>query len=243
MSAPAAQPALSASVPVSVPVPAPVSAAATLAMEHLRRSAARPTNVIRTGFHIASGLLALAMIRYLPSRAWLVAGAGAIALVAWSMEAARRLSGPTNERLMRFFARIAHAEERHRVNSSTWYVTALTILAALASPRAAALGVAVLAIGDPAAGVVGRSIGRVPLRPGRSLEGTLGFVTFGGLAALGWLAFEGTLSMPARLILAGSCAVAGALAELASTRMDDNFTIPLVCASVATVVEWVMRLG
>jgi dolichol kinase len=196
----------------------------------------RPTNVTRTLLHIASGAFALAMIRLMPSRAWLIAGPGLVALAAWSMEISRRLSTAINDRLMVFFSRIAHPSERHRVNSSTWYATALVLLAAFGSQRAAEVGILVLAVGDPAAGAIGRSIGRIPLRANRSLEGTVGFVVVAALAVVAWLSVFDTLSMPRVLVTAFAAALAGAFAELASTELDDNFTIPLVSACAATVV-------
>jgi dolichol kinase len=120
----------------------------------------RPTNYTRSLFHVASGVFTLGLLRLLPGRAWLIAVASVFFAAAWTMEAARRRSPEVNERLMRFFGPVAHPHERHRVNSSTWYVTALILL---------------------------------------SLVG----------------------------------AVAGALAELSSTRLDDNFTIPLAAAAAA----------
>jgi dolichol kinase len=144
---------------------------------------------------------------------------------------------------MVFFSRIAHPGERYRVNSSTWYATALVLLASFASPRAAEVGILVLAVGDPAAGVIGRAIGRIPLRANRSLEGTLGFVLVAGLLVVAWLLAFDHLTTSATLIVAFTAAAAGALAELGSTELDDNFTIPLVSACAATAVGLVLPLA
>jgi dolichol kinase len=194
----------------------------------------RPTNVTRSLFHVASGVVSLALLRLLPGRAWLIVASGAFFVAAWSMELARRRSGVVNERLMRFFAPIAHPHERHQVNSSTWYVTALLLLSLVSPLRAAEVGVVVLAVADPMAGLMGRRFGRIRLRAGRSLEGTLAFLVSGVLAVLALLTvFHGMLPWPTRVVLAGAGAVAGALAELFSGRLDDNFTIPV--ASTAAV--------
>jgi dolichol kinase len=214
-----------------------------LPAEAASRSAARPTNVTRTLLHVASGLLSVALVHLVTSRAWLIAIPGTVAVAAWSMEIARRQSGAINDRLMVFFKRIAHPGERYRVNSSTWYATALTLLAAFATPRAAEVGILVLAVGDPAAGVIGRSIGRIPLRANRSLEGTLGFVLVAGLLVVAWLLAFDHLTVATALIVAFTAAAAGALAELGSTELDDNFTIPLVSACAATAVGLVLPLA
>lgn len=193
----------------------------------------RPTNYARSLFHVASGGAALMMLRLLPGRGWLVAVSAAFFAAGWTMETARRKSPEVNARLMRYFAPVAHPHERHRVNSATWYVTALLLLAVFAPVRAAEIGVVVLAIADPAAGFIGRRFGRTRLRAGRSLEGTLGFLTVGVLAAVAWMSASSALPWASMGWLAVAASAAGALAELASTRLDDNFTIPVTATAAA----------
>lgn len=200
-------------------------------------AAARPANTTRSLFHVASGALSLTLIRLLPGRSWLIAVSLTIAIAAWTMEAARRRSPEANERLMRFFSPIAHPQERYRVNSSTWYVTALLILATFFPLRAAELGVVVLGLADPAAGLIGRRFGRTRLRTGRSLEGMLAFVVVGTLGALAALIAFHALPWSSRITLALVAAVAGAVAELVSTRFDDNFTIPLTVTVAASAAQ------
>lgn len=198
---------------------------------------ARPANATRSIFHVASGALSLTLIRLLPGRTWLIAVSLTIAIAGWSMEAIRRRSPAANDRLMRFFSAIAHPQERYRVNSSTWYVTALLILSAFFPLRSAELGVVVLGLADPAAALIGRRFGRTRLRTGRSLEGMLAFVVTGTLGALATLVAFHALPWSSRITLALVAAVAGAVAELVSTRFDDNFTIPLTVAVAATTAQ------
>jgi dolichol kinase len=200
-------------------------------------SVARPANYTRSLFHIVSGALSLALIRLLPGRTWLIAVSVSIAIAAWTMETVRRRSPAANDRLMRLFGAVAHPRERHHVNSSTWYVTALVILAAFFPLRAAEVGVVVLGLADPAAGFIGRRYGRTRLRTGRSLEGTLTFVVAGTIGALASLAAFHALPWSSRIILAIAGAVAGAVAELVSTRFDDNFTIPLTTAIAVAAMQ------
>lgn len=223
---------------------APTVELGTIAFEAAERSeapahsaATRPANATRSLFHVASGALSLTLIRLLPGRAWLIAVSLTIAIAAWSMEAIRRRSPAANDRLMRFFGAIAHPQERYRVNSSTWYVTALLILATFFPLRAAELGIVVLGLADPAAGLIGRRFGRTRLRTGRSLEGTLTFVVVGTLGALAALIAFHELPWSARITLALVGAVAGAVAELVSTRFDDNFTIPLTVTIAASAAQ------
>lgn len=199
----------------------------------------RPTNVVRSLFHVGSGFLSLALIRLLPGRGWLLAIAGAFALWAWSMEFGRRRSPALNARLMRAFGPVAHAHERHHTNSSTWYVTALALMAAFTPLRAAELAVLVLGLADPAAGLIGRRFGRTRLTANRSLEGSLAFVVVGFAASFAWLVATGANAQSA-LWVALIAGVSGAVAEVASSRhFDDNFSIPV---SVAAAVGATLTL-
>jgi len=198
----------------------------------------RPANLTRSAFHAGCGSVALVLIHALPSRGWLIGVAGAFALAAWSMETARRLSPRINDALMRLFGPVAHPHERYRVNSSTWYVTALLILAVFAGTLASTVGVAVLAVADPAAGIIGRRFGKTKLRASRSLEGSAAFfaVALGAsLLALACLAPMTSTSARSQLGVALAAAIAGTLTELFSFWADDNLTIPLVVAAAVSI--------
>lgn len=197
----------------------------------------RATNYTRSLFHVASALFALGLLRFLPSRSWLIAASAGFAVSGWTMEIARRRSAAVNERLMALFAPVAHPHERHGINSSTWYVTALVLLSLFAPLRAAEVGVVVLGLADPAAGLIGRRFGSIRIRANRSLEGTLGFVAVGALTAAAWLHVAHATPLPALAVLAGVSGVVGALVELVSTRLDDNFTIPVAVTAAVSVAQ------
>ena len=204
---------------------------------------ARPTNVSRTTFHVASGVVSLALLRLAPERWWLVAISGSIAASGYAMEIARRRSDAVNARLMRLFSAIAHPHERHQVNSSTWYVSALLLMAIAFPLRAAELGVIVLALADPAAGIVGRRWGRTSLRANRSLEGTATFALVAFAVAAGWMVLMQGATWSAALAIASVVAVVGAAVELVSTRIDDNFGVPVSCALAAAAMQRLLGGG
>lgn len=216
--------------------PAYESLAAWLRTAHVAPPSLRPTNYSRNLFHIGSALTALVVILLAPSQGYLIAASAALCLTAWSLEIARRFRPDLNDRLMGFFGKVAHVHERYRVNSSTWYVTALLILA-VATPKAvAALAVVVLGIGDPIAALVGRRFGKTRLRAGRSLEGSLGFVLSASLGSL----VVAAMMMPGGIgrwaLIAMGAGFAGAVAEVFSTKLDDNLTIPLAVAAAVTAL-------
>jgi len=201
--------------------------------------ALRPTNYRRNLLHVASGFFAFAVILAAPTPAWMVAVAGSFFVYAWTVEFVRRRVDWVNDRVMKFYGPVAHPHERHRINSATWYATALTGLALTGSPVVCAVAVLVLGIGDPAAALVGRRWGRTKLIHGRSLEGSLTFVAAAGavtLAAL--LIFFGELSLGEAALYAFGGALGGAAAELLSRRIDDNLTIPVVTGAVV----WLLAL-
>ena len=196
---------------------------------------ARPTNIPRTVFHVGAAAVAITAVLVLPSRAWLVAIPGAFAVYAWSMEGARRVSPRVNEALMRLYARIAHPQERHRVNSATWFATALVILAVTATRPAMLAAAAILGVADPIAGIVGRRWGKRRFQNGRSLEGAAAFFLAGTIAASIALGVLTAANPTAVVALAASCAFAAAFTELALSRLDDNLMIPLVAGAVASL--------
>jgi dolichol kinase len=211
--------------------------AASLRHEDIHVPVLRPTNYYRNIFHVSSGLVALVCILHLASPVGLIWIAASFATFCWSAETGRKFSPKLNQVLMTFFGPMAHQHEYHRVNSATWYATALLVLALFTSPMAAALAVVVLAFGDPAAALVGRRWGRTKIRASRSLEGTLAFTGVGGLMALAvLLAYYPALTLGASLMMALACGLAGALAELFSQKLDDNFTVPVAVGAAATVM-------
>jgi dolichol kinase len=201
------------------------------------RAMHRPANLARSVFHFSSAAVGLASVALLPSRGWLIAIALSFAAYCWSMEIARRISPAINDRLMRFYGPIAHAHERYRVNSGTWYATALVALALFGTKPAMMAALAVLGVADPVAAMVGRRWGRHRLRAGRSLEGSLAFLAAGSLAAAIALALGGVHHAGVVLAFAPLAGLAGALAELVSTRLDDNLTIPVTVGAVVTAAS------
>jgi dolichol kinase len=222
--------------------PAYARVAEALRAEAVHVPSLRPTNHARSLMHLASGLGALLIIELAPWHWLLVALALGGALFAWTAELSRRRSPAVNDKMMKLFGPVAHAHETRRVNSATWYATALLLLSLTNSTIACAVAVIVLAVGDPMAGYVGRRYGRVKLLHGRSLEGTLAFIVTGTAAA--WVVLRvchaATLTPGASLLVALGAAVAGGVAELISLRVDDNFSIPVSAAAGAGLVLMLM---
>lgn len=191
----------------------------------------RPTNYVRNVFHVGNAVAVLALLVFLPSK-WLIPLASAFFGLAFFLETSRRVSERWNAVLMKLFGPVAHPYEHYRVNSASWYVGALFVLAWMQRPMVAAIGVGVLGLADPAASIVGRRFGRHKLIHGRTLEGTLTFAFVGALVASAVLLGFGVAPLTA-IVVAVVSGIAGALAELLSRRVDDNFSVPVLTAAAA----------
>ena len=206
----------------------------------------RPTNYLRNAFHVGGGLFGVALVLGLSAWPWvLVIVAFGFALAGWTMEISRRRSPAFNEKIMRVFRKVSHPHEAHQVNSSTWYASALALLALTREPTVMAVGVLVLAFADPAAAVIGRRFGRIKLVNNRTLEGSLTFAIVGGLASFAILSLAGGSLLPEyalglRVAMAVTAGLLGAVAELFSRRIDDNFSIPVTSALGAWLVLLLM---
>lgn len=131
-----------------------------------------------------------------------------------------RLRNPTlNEKLIRFFGSIHREEETHKISGIFWTLLGcfLTVLL-VPYPPAVITGFLFLALGDAAAALVGKLIGRIPLIGRRTLEGFL----------VCWLVCFLCAGMffPWPYALAGG--FVAALVELLPLPFNDNLWIPLL---------------
>lgn len=224
--------------------PAYVELAKRLKAESIHVPSLRPTNYARNVFHVATAVTVVALLEFLndPTLVLIIAAIGAAA--AWSTELARRISPRMNGLVMKLFNPVAHPHEVQRVNSATWYTTALLLLAATQSTLLCVTGVVVLGIGDPIAALVGRRFGRIKLLHGRSLEGTVAFAISATVATfIAFAIFHSSMGLAMAFGLAAAASVAGALAELFSLRVDDNFSIPLSAAAGVVVMTTLFQVG
>ncbi|HSG49055.1 MAG TPA: hypothetical protein VLA43_14635, partial [Longimicrobiales bacterium] len=127
-------------------------------------------------------------------------------------------SPAVNRAFFTAFARLASPREARGIASSTWFTLAALLSHAVFPPVYAAAGLVVLALADPAAGVVGRLWGSVPLGKG-SVQGTATFF------AVAW----GVLAVMTGAPLAVVAVAAGVAAmEIVPGLVDDNLVVPLV---------------
>lgn len=198
----------------------------------------KPVNYARNLFHATNGIVAVTLYHFFLTKEQALWVLGTIFAVFGTLEITRRFSDRWNDFLVdKVFGAISRPSERYRVNSATLYLLALIIIAAAFPKPAVEAAILVLGLGDPMASLIGKRFGRRKLFRDKSVAGTAAFfvTSFVAVGVLLGLTAEGLSA--ARLVLAaGGIAVAGAVTELLSSRIDDNFSIPVVCAAIGALL-------
>ncbi|MBF8267392.1 MAG: hypothetical protein HW388_900 [Dehalococcoidia bacterium] len=158
--------------------------------------------------------------------------AASIALLVFSaMEVMRLYFHSVNGTFVRLTAPLLKGEEVEGITGATYVVVSSLILFVLFDTRVAALSLLFLAVGDPAAGLVGERMGRRRIGQ-KSLEGSLAFLLISVVAASVVVALGGFA--PLWIALVG--AVVAMLVELIPLPLDDNLTVPLACGGAMSLL-------
>ena len=158
-------------------------------------------------------------------------GYGALTLLAADLA---RLAVPSlNEWVLQHFGFLLKPKEGNRLTGATWLAIAGVIAFTLFPMPIPALAVLYLALGDPAASIIGGRFGSIRLGK-KSLEGTLAFLS----AAMATAVILWSLNAFQTFWPAAVGAIVAAVVELLPLPPDDNFTVPLV-TSLAMGLLWV----
>lgn len=176
----------------------------------------------RRAFHATNGTFLVLALLFLPiPRGAVLLALGALVAGLVLLDVVRLTRPGVNRLFFRTFIRLASPREANKVASSTWYALGV-LLALLLFPRGAALaGILTMALGDPAAALVGRKYGKRKLGSG-SLEGSTTFA----------LVAFGVLALFAPWPVAAVAALVTAAVEALPWPVDDNLSIPLVASGV-----------
>jgi dolichol kinase len=134
------------------------------------------------------------------------------------------------------FGRMIRPHEHDRVSGGFWFGVSVVVVLVLYPKPIVEAACLVMGWGDAASTVVGRRFGRVRLRGGRTLEGSLAFAAMSLAIVTAWrVAACGDTPLRA-LAWGGVAAVVGAVTEAFSTRLDDNLTVPVVTGAALWAV-------
>jgi dolichol kinase len=188
---------------------------------------------LRKGWHLLGLAFPASYYSGLLSKRGTLFVVGAIFAVAVVLEVLR-FSNPGAARVFTaVFGRLMRAEEHRRINATIPLLVS-TFVAILIFPRViACVALFCLALGDVAAELVGGAWGRVRLRAGKTLEGTLACLTTCFVVALPFLDWR----------LALAAAFGAATAELLSTGWTDNLTVPIAAGAAVWLVSAAADIG
>lgn len=196
----------------------------------------KPINFFRSGFHVFNAALVVVLYQYFLSFQTSAIVLGSLLGLFTFLEITRRFSDRFNDYLIdKVFGLISRPKERHKVNSASYYLLALTIMVLLVPQAPFLIGVIALGIGDPMANIIGKKIGGLKIYKEKSLAGTLAFAVsaFIAIVICSLYVLDVSLATDQLLFMAASVSVAGAIIELFSNKFDDNFTLIVGCSSVA----------
>ncbi len=181
----------------------------------------------RRFFHAFTGVvLALTPGLLYLSRVATVSILVAAFLVALSLDLLRLRRSGLNVLFFKAFRLLASPREASGIASSTWYALGAALAWGLFPPLYAAASLLVLALADPAASVVGRIWGSVPLGKG-SVQGSMAFMV------TAWAVLAAVTGQPVTVVWV---ALGVALVEILPGLVDDNLVVPLSTGALLWLV-------
>lgn len=182
----------------------------------------------RKVLHVATAVVPVGYAAGIPRRV-VVAACGALLGVALLVELARRASPSAAARFATWTGPLLRPHEAAGgIAGATWLLAAFTAVTAGTAAPVAIAAMWGVAAGDGAAAIVGRTIGRIPLVAGKTLEGTLAMALVTAAGAWSFAAWPvGTAA------LLGGVAAA---AELPARPLNDNLRVALAVAAAGSLM-------
>lgn len=189
------------------------------------------SEIKRKSIHLTS--LAIPLGYYLTPDSWMRTWERfllALVIVSLAVEVFRLNHPRTRNAFRHFFGELLRNHEEASLLGSTYLLIACLLTIHLFPKPVAVLALAFLILGDTVAAIVGKSVGRIRLIGGKTLEGSIAcFVVCFGLTLL-------MPGVPAPVGLVG--ALVATVFELLPIPLDDNFRIPL---SAGFAMELLLR--
>ena len=177
--------------------------------------------VQRRVFHLAAASLFPTLFLFAPRTPLLIA-AIALTVTVIAGEALRFKVPAFNRRLTRAVRVLMKEREQGAVFGSTYVLIATTVVIGVMDRSIAPLALYFLALGDPAAAIVGERWGRHRFGKG-TLEGSIAFL--GAALAIGVVLLATKLDTTVPVMVVG--VFAATIVEALPAWLDDNLTVPL----------------
>jgi len=207
-------------------------------LKSLRSRHLKPIKFGRTTFHMSMGIISVTLYEFFISRVEAMIILGILGSMFITLDITRRIF-PSVQALFfdKLLAGIARPFERHKVPGATYYLVALFVLVLFFSKPIVCGAALVLAFADPVASLAGKAWGTKKLYGEKSWAGSIAFFVVAFCVLMMFWGMSLTTIGTMHLIGASLfVAFAGTVGELFSTKLDDNFTIPVACALAALLV-------
>lgn len=186
---------------------------------------------LRQLYHSLSGLALVFIISFLdkPADVYLTL---ILLFSAIIIETMRLYLPGINRIFIHYFGILMRSEERHNPTGTLYYLLGALVALLLFPKEIALFSMTVLAVGDPAAYIIGSNFGKYRIGK-KSLEGSLAFLTASVIAGFLLRNLWDDLSFVAVII----GAVTGTVVELVPGKINDNFTIPVTASAAIYVMS------
>jgi dolichol kinase len=188
----------------------------------------------RKAIHLASAVFPLAYAWVFP-RPVIATALLVSTFVAIAVEFARRRHTPSRLLYERLVGGMLREHERERLVGATWMLVSYTFVVLVTPAAVAIAAMCAVSLGDAAAALVGRTIGRVRIFSGKTLEGSIACLITAALAAR-WIA---GLALPGALLVG----LVALLSELPDGPGDDNARVALLTAAAGMAALWLFGMA
>ena len=209
----------------------------------------RNFKLTRSLYHVTNALAMVGLAELCWSTQDLFIISTACFSAAWIMEVLKQKSDLVKRTMFRMLGFLTRDGEQHTINSATWYMSGMFILALSFKENKlpCCLGSLALGVGDPAAALIGSKFGQIKIFGKKTLEGTSAFFVVNFLFNLLYLSLFYQLgSLQDSLALAAVGAVTGAVVELycpTDLGLDDNLVVPVATAYIVWAFVEVTQLA
>jgi len=191
---------------------------------------------MRRFFHLLTGLSLVLILAY-SDRTKGVFLILSLFIVTIIIETIRLHLPEVNRLFFHYFHSLLRGEEKKKLTGTAYFLGGVLLSILLFDVDIALFSITILTVGDPAASTIGKRWGRYRIK-GKSLEGSMAF--FITTAMVGLILQRLWPGLPATVIIAG--VVTGTLTELLSTKINDNFLIPLTAAGAMETASFFLNL-
>ncbi|MBD3206523.1 hypothetical protein GF319_09295, partial [Candidatus Bathyarchaeota archaeon] len=186
--------------------------------KEVKKHRPKPSTILRKAVHTSAIFIPLILIEYLGSR--LIAFLLILTTLAYFGSEVIRYLGKDVPLISWFTqANTLEIEATEYVDAPIYFALGIAISLLIFPEHIASASITVLALGDPSASIIGKTLGKhqLPLANDKTIEGLIAFIIASFLGCLLFL-------NPAESII---CSISGAIAEALPTPLNDNLVIPL----------------